>query len=42
MGELCDFVSRLVAYGRYQSSSEVIRVALRLLEQADGGTDPPA
>jgi putative addiction module CopG family antidote len=34
--ELCDFVVRLVASGRYQSSSEVVRTALRLLERAEG------
>ncbi|MDJ0391650.1 type II toxin-antitoxin system ParD family antitoxin [Roseomonas sp. E05] len=33
--ELCDFVARLVASGRYQSSSEVVRTALRLLEHAE-------
>lgn len=35
-GELCEFVSRLVASGRYQSSSEVVRTALRMLERAEG------
>lgn len=34
--ELCDFVARLVASGRYQSSSEVVRTALRLLERVEG------
>jgi antitoxin ParD1/3/4 len=34
--ELCDFVARLVASGRYQSSSEVVRTALRLLERTEG------
>lgn len=34
--ELCDFVARLAASERYQSSSEVVRTALRLLERAEG------
>ena len=33
--ELCDLVARLVASGRYQSSSEVVRAALRLLHRAE-------
>jgi antitoxin ParD1/3/4 len=33
--ELCNFVRRLVASGRYQSSSEVVRSALRLLERTE-------
>lgn len=31
-GELCDFVARQVASGRFRTSSEVVRAALRLLE----------
>lgn len=30
--ELCDFVARQVASGRFRTSSEVVRAALRLLE----------
>lgn len=33
--EFCDFIARLVASGRYQSSSEVVRASLRLLDRAE-------
>jgi putative addiction module CopG family antidote len=33
---LCDFVALLVESEHYQSSSEVVRTALRLLERAKG------
>lgn len=32
-GELCDFIARQVASGRFRTSSEVVRAALRLLEK---------
>jgi putative addiction module CopG family antidote len=31
--ELCEFVARQVKSGRFQTSSEVVRAALRLLER---------
>jgi putative addiction module CopG family antidote len=40
-GELRGFVLKLVASGRYQSSSEVVRAALRLLERAEAQLSLP-
>ncbi|ACT11186.1 type II toxin-antitoxin system ParD family antitoxin [Pectobacterium brasiliense] len=37
--QLDDFVSKLIDSGRYSSTSEVIRSALRLLEQQESKTE---
>ncbi len=38
--ELEDLVDRKVASGRYRSASEVVRAALRLLDERERGLDP--
>jgi antitoxin ParD1/3/4 len=40
-GELCDFVASQVASGRFRTSSEVVRAALRLLETESPGPVGP-
>jgi antitoxin ParD1/3/4 len=39
--ELEDLVDRKVASGRYRSASEVVRAALRLLDERERSLDPP-
>jgi putative addiction module CopG family antidote len=39
-GELCDFISAQVASGRFRTSSEVVRAALRLLERDASRSQP--
>ncbi len=39
--QLAAFVHERVATGRYRSASEVVRAALRLLEDAERDRDPP-
>jgi putative addiction module CopG family antidote len=40
--ELARFIVARVASGRYQTASEVVRAALRLLEQSDSRQDQPS
>lgn len=40
--ELEALVDRKVASGRYRSASEVVRAALRLLDERERSLDPPA
>jgi antitoxin ParD1/3/4 len=39
--ELGRFVESLVASGRYSSASEVVRTALRLMQNEEGKLKPP-
>jgi antitoxin ParD1/3/4 len=38
-GELRDFVAKQVASGRFRTSSEIVRAALRLLETKSGSRE---
>ncbi|WP_409187736.1 type II toxin-antitoxin system ParD family antitoxin [Bradyrhizobium sp. RDM4] len=39
-GELCEFIAAQVASGRFRTSSEVVRAALRLLERDASQSQP--
>jgi len=39
---LCDFIAGQVASGRFRTASEVVRAALRLLEQDDRAAEQKA